>query len=65
MTSAMLNCNTSICSAELLGRIAECNQLCDDGLDYGTCAGEMDCYNNGDTWDYYEGMGIKIVAIRP
>ena len=59
LTSAMLNCNTSVCSTEIQTLIAECNQLCADGQDYGTCAGELDCYNNGDTWDYDLGMCIE------
>ncbi|MDH3903996.1 MAG: hypothetical protein OES90_12320, partial [Xanthomonadales bacterium] len=59
LTSAMLNCNTSNCPDEIVNRIAECNQLCDDGQDYGTCAAELDCYNNGNTWDYDEGMCIE------
>ena len=52
LTGAFLNCNLGECSQSTLDMIEACDQACiDNEGDLAACIGEVDCFNNGGTWD--------------
>jgi hypothetical protein len=69
LTAAALNCVLGDCSTEHSDLLADCNDTCADGsgsLSVNECIDQLDCFNNGGTWDSDSGQcttGIGVCDI--
>jgi hypothetical protein len=64
LTAAALNCVLGDCSTEHSDLLADCNNTCADGsgsLSVQECVDQLDCFNNGGTFD--SGSGECITGI--
>jgi hypothetical protein len=67
LTVASLNCAISNCDDYQTGLIAMCNDACagDMAADYNMCVDQLDCFNNGGTWDEFAGCLFPGICAGP